>query len=76
MKELLEYLVKALVDTPAEVSIQEVAGEKAVVFEIKVAEADIGKVIGRNGRIINSIRTIVRAAAVKDGKKVSVELIG
>ena len=76
MKELLEYLVKALVDTPAEVSISEVAGEKAIVFEIKVAEADIGKVIGRNGRIINSIRTVVRAAAVKDGKKVSVELIG
>lgn len=76
MKELLLYLVKALVDTPDDVSINEVEGEKAVVFEIKVAEPDIGKVIGRNGRIINAIRTVVRAAAVKEGKKVSVELIG
>lgn len=76
MKDLLEYLVKALVDTPDDVTIQEVVGEKAVVFEIKVADDDIGKVIGRNGRIINAIRTLVRAAAVKDGKKVSVELIG
>ncbi len=76
MKDLLEYLVKALVDTPDEVSINEVEGEKAVVFEIKVNDDDIGKVIGRNGRIINAIRTVLRAAAVKDGKKVSVELLG
>lgn len=76
MKELLEYLVKAIVDVPEEVSIHEVEGEKAVVYEIKVATSDIGKVIGKHGRIINAIRTIVRAAAVKEGKKVSIELIG
>ncbi len=76
MKALLEYIVKALVDNPDEVSISEIEGEKALVFEIKVAAADAGKVIGKHGRIINAIRTILRSAAVKDGKKVSVELIG
>ena len=76
MKELLEYLVKAIVDVPEEVSVMEVEGEKAVVYEIKVNVSDVGKVIGKHGRIINAIRTIVRAAAVKEGKKVSIELIG
>jgi hypothetical protein len=76
MNELLQLLVKSIVDTPEEVTISEVEGEKAVVYEIKVAESDIGKVIGKQGRIINAIRTIVRAAAVKDGKKVSIELLG
>ena len=56
--------------------MREVSGEKALVFEIKVAESDIGKVIGKHGRIINAIRTLVRAAAVKEGMKVSIELIG
>jgi len=76
MKELLELLVKSIVDIPDEATISEVEGEKAVVYEIKVAESDVGKVIGKHGRIINAIRTIVRAAAVKEGKKVSIELLG
>jgi predicted RNA-binding protein YlqC (UPF0109 family) len=76
VKDLLYYIVKAIVDVPDEVSVNEVEGEKALILEIKVAASDIGKVIGKHGRIINSIRTIIRAAAVKDGKKVSVELIG
>lgn len=76
VKELLVYLVKAIVDVPEEVSVMEVEGEKAVVYEIKVNASDVGKVIGKHGRIINAIRTIVRAAAVKEGKKVSIELIG
>lgn len=76
MKALLEYLVKAIVDVPEEVSVMEVEGEKAVIYEIKVNTSDVGKVIGKHGRIINAIRTIVRAAAVKEGKKVSIELIG
>ena len=76
MKELLELLTRSIVDEPDEVEISEVEGEKAIVYEIKVAESDIGKVIGKHGRIINAIRTIIRAAAVKDGKKVSIELIG
>jgi uncharacterized protein len=76
MRDLLEFIIKAIVDIPDEVVVQEVVGEKAVVFEIKVATTDIGKVIGKHGRIINAIRTIVRAAAVKENKKVSIELIG
>ncbi len=76
MKDLLSFLIKSIVDLPDEVTIAEVEGEKAVVYEIKVAESDVGKVIGKHGRIINAIRTIVRAAAVKDGKKVSIELLG
>lgn len=76
MKDLLEFVVKAIVDVPGEVSVNEVEGEKALILEVKVAESDIGKVIGKHGRIINAIRTIIRAAAVKDGKKVSIELLG
>ena len=76
MKELLEYLIKSIVDEPDAIEVREVSGEKALVFEIKVAESDIGKVIGKHGRIINAIRTLVRAAAVKEGMKVSIELIG
>ena len=76
MKDLLVYLVKAIVDVPEDVEVKEVVGEKAVVFEIKVADSDVGKVIGKHGRIINAIRTLVRAAAVKENKKVSIELIG
>lgn len=76
MKQLLEFVVKAIVDVPDEVSVNEVEGEKALILEVKVAESDIGKVIGKHGRIINAIRTIIRAAAVKDGKKVSIELLG
>ena len=76
MKELLELLTKSIVDSPDDVSIKEIEGEKAVVYEIKVEADDVGKVIGKHGRIINAIRTIVRAAAVKEGKKVSIELLG
>jgi uncharacterized protein len=75
LKELLMYLTKSIVDVPDEVTISEVEGEKAVVYEIRVAESDKGKVIGKHGRIINAIRTIVRAAGVKDGKKVQIELL-
>ena len=76
LKELLEYLIRSIVDEPDAIEVREITGEKALVFEIKVAESDIGKVIGKHGRIINAIRTVVRAAAVKEGKKVSIELIG
>jgi len=76
MKDLLEMLTRSIVDSPDDVAIKEIEGEKAVVYEIRVAEDDVGKVIGKHGRIINAIRTIVRAAAVKEGKKVSIELLG
>ena len=75
MKESLEAIITSLVNEPSEVSINQVDGEKQVVFEVKVANSDMGKVIGREGRIAKAIRTIMKALAIKEGKKVSVEFI-
>ena len=75
MKELVEYLVKALVDKPDEVSVSQTDGEAVTTIEIRAANDDVGKVIGRDGRIANSIRTITKAAAAKQNKRVSVEIM-
>jgi uncharacterized protein len=75
MKELVEILVKALVDSPEEVVITETAGTTVVILEITVAPDDVGKVIGKEGRIANAIRTVVKAAAAKNDKKVTVEIM-
>ncbi|NQT30215.1 MAG: KH domain-containing protein [Candidatus Saganbacteria bacterium] len=75
MKELVEYIVKALVDNPDQVVVNETSGESVTIFEIKAAPEDVGKVIGREGRIANSIRAIVKAAAAKQNKKVTVEIL-
>ena len=75
MTELLTQIVKHIVDLPDDVSVKEVQNERAVVLELRVANDDIGKVIGREGRIINSLRQIVKAAAGKTNKRVTIELI-
>jgi predicted RNA-binding protein YlqC (UPF0109 family) len=75
MKELVEYIVKALVDKPDQVNIKETAGDTVTIIEVRVAEEDAGKVIGKEGRIANSIRAITKAAAAKQNKKVTVEII-
>ena len=75
MNELLQLLVKSIVDTPEEVTISEVVGEKAVVYEIKVAESDIGKVIGKQGRTAKAMRTILSAASTKLRKRTVLEII-
>ncbi|HHX17649.1 MAG TPA: KH domain-containing protein [Clostridium sp.] len=75
MKELLETVAKALVDYPEEVSVNEVEGEKSIILELKVAKDDMGKVIGKQGRIAKAIRTVIKAAAVKEDKRVSVEIL-
>lgn len=75
MTELLSQIIKQIVDHPEAVNVNEVQGERAIVLEIKVAEDDIGKVIGREGRIINSLRQIIKAAAGKRNKRVNIELI-
>ena len=76
MKEVLEVIAKSLVDYPEKVDIQEVNGEEeTVTLELRVAESDMGKVIGKQGRISKAIRTVVKAAAAKENKKVSVDII-
>ncbi len=75
MKEFVEYLVKRLVKYPDEVSVDvRTDGEDGETIYVKVAESDVGKVIGRQGKIIMSMRTLVKAAATKQGKKYSVEI--
>ncbi len=74
-KELVEFLVKSLVDKPEEVNVNVVEGEKSTVIELRVAESDIGKVIGKQGRIAKAIRTILSASATKDGKRAVLEIL-
>ena len=75
MTELLTQIIKHIVDEPDQVTVTEVQSERAVVLEIRVAADDVGKVIGREGRIINSLRQIIKAAAGKRNKRVNIELI-
>lgn len=75
MKELIEYIVTSLVDNPDEVAVAEVDNGSDLVLELSVNSSDMGRVIGRNGRVINSIRTLVQVSAAKQGKQVAVELI-
>ncbi len=75
MKELVEVLAKALVDHPEEVSVTETDKDNVTVIELRVASSDMGKVIGKQGRIAKAIRSLVKAAASKDDKKVVVEIV-
>ena len=74
MRELVEVIAKALVDHPEEVVVTEKEDGKALVIEVKVAESDMGKVIGKQGRIAKAIRSLVKAAAAKEDKKVIVDI--
>lgn len=74
MKDLLEYIVKNIVDSPDEVKITETAQGEEEILNIKVAPIDMGRVIGKNGQIIKSIRTLLRTRAFKEGKKIQVLL--
>jgi len=75
MKELLEFIAKNLVDDPDAVSVTEIAGERSTILELKVASDDMGKVIGKQGRIAKAIRTVVKSAAIHENKRVVVEII-
>lgn len=75
MKPMIEYLVKELVDEPDQVSIIEIPGEESTTYEVHVAPGDLGKVIGKQGRIANALRTVAKAVAMKDKKKVYLEII-
>lgn len=75
LKELLEYLARALVDSPDDVRVVATETETTVVLELMVAKDDVGKVIGKQGRIARALRTIVKASAVRDGKRAIVEIV-
>ena len=76
MKQVLEIIAKALVDNPDEVKIKEIENEDSTItFELSVAESDMGKVIGKQGRIAKALRTVVKAAASRENKKVSVDIV-
>ena len=75
MKELVEVIAKSLVDYPEEVVVTETENDKTIVVELHVASSDMGKVIGKQGRIAKAIRSVVKAAASKEDKKVIVEIV-
>lgn len=75
MKELVEVIAKSLVDHPEEVTVTETENDKSIVIELRVAQTDMGKVIGKQGRIAKAIRSVVKAAASKVDKKVIVEIM-
>ena len=74
-KELVEFVVKSLVDAPDEVSVNVIEGEKSTILELKDAQEDVGKVIGKQGRIAKAIRTILSASATRDGKRATLEIL-
>ena len=76
MKELLTIVIKNLVDTPEEVLITEKENEKSISYEVKVAKSDMGKVIGKKGKMAKSIRTVMKAVATKEHKKIVIEFVG
>ncbi len=75
MKELIEYIAKSLVDDPSQVTVSEMEGANSVIIELHVASEDMGRVIGRGGRVANSMRTLIRVIAAKEGKRVTLEIV-
>lgn len=75
MKDFVHRIIKSLVDHEDQIEIHEIVGEKTLMYEVRVADSDVGKIIGRNGRTINAIRTLLRAATVKDNKKIILEVL-
>ncbi len=75
MKELIEYIAKSLVDDPSAVKVTEVEGASSVILELQVASEDMGRVIGRGGKVANAMRTLLRVVAAKAGKRASLEII-
>ncbi|NLC42792.1 MAG: KH domain-containing protein [Clostridiales bacterium] len=75
MVELVKLIAQSLVDDPEQVDVQQVEGDDVITIELRVAQEDMGKVIGKQGRIAKAIRTVVKAASLKEKKKVTVEII-
>jgi hypothetical protein len=75
LKELIEHIARALVDQPEKVEVKEIAGEKTLIYEMRVGPGDLGKVIGKEGRTAKAIRSIIAAAAMKVGKRAQLEIL-
>ena len=75
IKELVETIAKSLVDSPSEVFVTEESGEQSIILKLKVSENDTGKIIGKQGKVAKAIRTVVKAAASKENKRVEVDII-
>ncbi|MGC9333292.1 MAG: KH domain-containing protein [Anaerolineae bacterium] len=75
LKELIEYMAKALVDDPDQVQVEEIEGTSATIYELRVASEDMGRVIGKQGRVANAMRTLLRAAAARQGRRVTLEIV-
>jgi len=75
MKELIEYIAKALVDHPEDVRVEELVGVRSIVFELHVAPSDMGRVIGKNGRVANATRSLLRVASTRSGKRAILEIV-
>ncbi len=75
MKELIEYIAKSLVDDPSQVRVDEIEGTASVVLELRVAPEDMGRIIGKKGRVANAMRDLVGVVAAKQGKRVALEIV-
>jgi len=75
IRELVEFMAKALVNDPDAVVVREIEGASATIYELTVAPSDMGRVIGKQGRVANAMRTLLRVAAVKEGKRVTLEIV-
>lgn len=75
MKELVEYIAKSLVDHPEQVRVEEIAGARSIIYELHVAPSDMGRVIGKNGRVANAVRSLLRVAGALCGRRASLEIV-
>ena len=75
MKDLVEYIAKSLVDNPSLVEVRQITGSTSIILELSVAQEDMGRVIGRNGRVANAIRTLLKVVAAKQGVRVTLEIV-
>jgi len=75
MKELVEYMARSLVDSPDQVEVTEVNATRSVILELRVAQKDMGRVIGKGGKVANAMRTLLRVAAAKQGKRAILEIV-
>ena len=75
MKELIEYMARSLVDHPDQVQVEEVLGSRSIAYELRVAPSDMGRVIGKNGRVANAMRSLLRVASTRAGKRATLEIV-